>query len=154
MESQLYVFVLVLHVIAAVAGVGPTFAAPLLMPLARTRAQFEWLLPALKIIQKFPRVGGPALLVTGLLLMPLGNRDWAAWVIVSLLLFAVILANMVVVQPKLMRSAVAALRSWPAGQPDEIPESFRQALGRLGLAVRVNLVLATIILILMTWQPH
>jgi uncharacterized membrane protein len=85
-------FLIIIHVLSAIIGVGPTFFSHVLL---RNNQSLEELRASLKMahrLELFPKIGGSIALITGLLLVMIGNYGKFAqlWIIGSLVAYALI----------------------------------------------------------------
>jgi uncharacterized membrane protein len=78
----------VLHVLAAIIGIGPAFVLPVLGKSAKSGSQLRFIFELIGKVNKFPKIGGITLLVTGILLMIVSKIGFSLmWLNLSLLLF-------------------------------------------------------------------
>jgi len=64
----------VIHVLAAIIGIGPTFFSPLLLRKGQTLGQARYSLALMSKLEFFPKILGSLAVVTGLLLAWLGDN--------------------------------------------------------------------------------
>ncbi|MDP4164135.1 MAG: DUF2269 domain-containing protein, partial [Bacillota bacterium] len=80
-----YGFIVLLHVIAAVSGLGATFALPILMSRPKTTSQARFAFIVNAGIEKMAKIGSISLLITGLILGALNTELFTHfWYIASL----------------------------------------------------------------------
>lgn len=150
MSIALKIMVL-LHVLSAVAGLGPSFALPILgMTVGRNPETAVTLAPILARIAKMPKHGGIAALLTGLAIVGLSGWNLLSqfWIIGAIVL-------------TLTAAAIATTQSEPrinelnamvkAGPID--PAKVRGLLAPVGKVGRINMILLLLILILMVFKP-
>lgn len=148
--QTLYALILLAHILSAVAAIGGWFALLVLLGHVRREPQTAAaLLPPAARIAMFPRHGGLALLLTGVLLV--GLQDWAlfkaGWVAASLLLLlAIIAAGLFLVAPKMKAAGGLAARGAAPATVAAAVADTRQ----LGVAITVA---AVVILALMVVKP-
>ncbi|MYL34467.1 DUF2269 family protein [Pontibacillus yanchengensis] len=81
-----------IHVLSAIVGVGPTFFAHVLVHPDQTSAQLRESLALGKKLEYFPKIGGTIAVVSGLLLIWLGDYGsfMQVWLVGSLILYILI----------------------------------------------------------------
>ena len=154
-DGDLYQFVKVLHILAAIIGFGGTFIAGFYGNEARNRPGREGLAVAettLKVTGTIPTVAVCAVPILGILLILMSDDTWKfseAWISLSFLLYIVLMGLATGIQVPTVRRIVA-LRSGTEGAPS--PEM--QALGKKAATVGgiVNLLWVAI-LFLMVFKP-
>jgi len=86
------IYLIVIHVLSAIIGVGPTFFSHALL---RKNQSMEDLRSSLRLnhrLEVFPKIGGTLALLTGIILVLIGNYGGFAqiWIIGSLVVYAII----------------------------------------------------------------
>ena len=86
------IYLIVIHVLSAIIGVGPTFFSHALL---RKNQSMEDLRSSLRLahrLELFPKIGGTLALLTGIILVLIGNYGGFAqiWIIGSLVVYAII----------------------------------------------------------------
>jgi uncharacterized membrane protein len=149
--NVLYGSLVVLHVVAAIVGIGPAFIIPLLGKSAKSGSQLRFVFGLIQKINKFPKTGGITLLITGILLMIVGKTGFTLlWLNVSLLLFIVIEIIIIgVVEPKMKKVAQFVMTS----QGEEIPAGFHDSMKKIAPFEGAVHLLTLIIIILMVIKP-
>jgi uncharacterized membrane protein len=87
-ESPVYIFVVFLHVISAVASIGPFFILFPLLAKMRSAGEDELriYLPVFSSAVRLSKHAGHVLVTTGIFLMILGGWDWrTSWVVLTIL---------------------------------------------------------------------
>jgi len=143
------------HVLAAVVGIGPTFAMHLFLHQGQTGRQLLASLDLMKRLEAFPKVAGPAAVLSGIALVALydygGFRQ--LWLTGSLALFAAI--QIIVVGAG--RAPSKVLYDWreealPQQEP-VVPERAWAAASRLRRYFWLVHGLTLVLLLLMIWKP-
>ena len=85
-------FLILLHVLSAIVGVGPTFFGHVLTRKKQTVEELRHAARLGKTLDLFPKIGGTIALLTGLLLFFIGNYGsfLQLWLIGSLVLYVII----------------------------------------------------------------
>ncbi|AJY77527.1 hypothetical protein VN24_05550 [Paenibacillus beijingensis] len=148
---MLYDILLILHVAAAIVGIGPAFVFPIVGKSAKTGSQLRFVFSLLQKINKFPKTGGITLIVTGILLMVIGKTGLSLlWLNLSLLLFIVIEVIIIgFVEPGMKK--VGQLVA--ASEGEEIPAGYTALTGKIAPLEATVLVLTLIIVVLMVIKP-
>lgn len=148
-------FLVLLHVLSAIIGVGPTFFAHVLL---RRRQTLEELRSSIRVdgkLEIFPKVGGTIAVITGLLLIWLGEYGpfTQLWVLGSLVLY--VLIQVVVLgfaMPQQRKLAAWVLD--PANQSaKELPTDVRASLAKASNYFYIASSLAIILFIFMILKP-
>lgn len=149
--SLLYDILLILHVLAAIAGIGPAFVLPLVGKSAKTGSQLRFVFALMQKINKFPKIGGITLIVTGILLMIIGKTGFALlWLNLSLLLFIVIEIIIIgFVEPGMKKIGSLVM----ASEGEEIPPGFAAAMNKIAPLETAVHALTLIIIVLMVIKP-
>ncbi len=154
-DTNLYEFVLVLHILAVIIGFGGMFISGFYGNEALKRPGREGLAVAettAKITALAPMMAIYSVPILGILLVLLSDDTWKfseAWVSLSFLLYIVLLVLAITVQTPTVRKMIALRSGADGAQPLEM-----QKLGRTAATVGgiVN-VLWIIVLFLMVFKP-
>ncbi|MBY6038137.1 DUF2269 domain-containing protein [Fictibacillus nanhaiensis] len=147
----LYETLVVLHVIAAVAGLGASFAMPVVYKFAKTASQAQFVLHLNKKIETLPKIGSLSLLATGLLLGALNTALFnEIWYISSLVIYALSQIIVIGIIPKKQKEMEDILASH---EGEELPESFRTVNKQLDPYVYLLHSLAFVLIFLMVVKP-
>lgn len=103
-------FLILLHVLSAVIGVGPTFFGHVLTRRNQSPAQYRTSLVISKFLEPFPKIGGSIALLSGLALYFLGNYGsfTQLWLLGALVLYILIQFTVVA----LVTPASNQLKAW------------------------------------------
>jgi len=142
---------IVIHVLAAIVGIGPAFILPVVGKSARTADQLRFVFGIMGKINKFPKIGGITLLVSGVLLMIVGKTGFSLlWLDLSLILFVVIEIIIIgFVEPRMKKIAEIVFSS----KGDRIPDEFVSSMKRIVPLESTVHFLTLIIIVLMTVKP-
>jgi uncharacterized membrane protein len=154
-DTKLYEFVLVLHILAVVIGFGGMFISGFYGNEAAKRPGREGLAVAettMKVTALAPTMAVYSVPILGILLILLSDDTWKfseAWVGISMLLYIVLLVLAITVQVPNIRKMIALRAGADGAQPLEM-----QKLGKTAATVGgiVN-VLWVVVLFLMVFKP-
>lgn len=166
-NSGAYKLVLLLHILAAIAGFGPTLLAPAFAAQARAKRGKEGLAifdATYTVISTYATWIIYSVPVFGILLVLLGDPPWSfsqAWISMSFLLYIVAIGIVHAVhQPNLrkMGELMAQMTEGPppgasgGGPPPQVAEIESRGQRAALVGGLLNLILV-LILILMVWKP-
>jgi uncharacterized membrane protein len=141
----------VLHVLAAIVGIGPAFILPLLGKSAKSGSQLRFVFGIIQKVNNFPKIGGITLLVTGILLMVVSKIGFSLmWLNLSLLLFVIIEVIIIgFIEPRMKKVARLVMTS----EGDSIPAGFADSMKRIAPLEGTVHLLTFLIIILMVVKP-
>jgi uncharacterized membrane protein len=149
-------FLVLLHVLSAIIGVGPTFFAHVLVRKNQTAEQLRHSLKMAGQLEKFPKIGGTIAVVTGLILFFMGEYGafTQVWLLGSLILYVLIQIIVIgFVTPQSNK-----LKEW-LDSPDntsvtgELPQEARGWLNRMNSYFYFASVLGATLFIFMILKP-
>jgi uncharacterized membrane protein len=147
----LYGTIVLIHVIAAIVGLGASFAMPVITKCAKTASQARFALDLNAKIETLPKIGSLTLLATGLLLGYLNSALFSeVWYISSLVIYVLAQVLVIGIIPKKQKQMNEILSSH---EGDELPEAYRTVDKQLDPYVYLLHSLAVIIIILMVVKP-
>jgi uncharacterized membrane protein len=148
---SIYSFLVLVHVLSAIIGVGATFVFPVLAVSAKNLPQLQFTLNLQKKMNLYPKVGGIFLLLSGLILGFM-NPDYfqeiwytgslALYIIIEILIIGIVDRKFRTVLPKVIEAKGEEI-------PDEYNE-FAKSTGPIHLVVHI---MAIIIIVLMSVKP-
>ncbi|MBS4174982.1 DUF2269 family protein [Bacillus sp. FJAT-49736] len=146
-----YGFVLLLHIIAAVAGLGASFAMPLVMKYPKTLEQAKFSLLLNKQIEKPVKFGSIGLLVTGLILGFI-NMDLFqhGWYIASIIIYILVQPIVAGILPKKLKQMEQILDE---NEGVDIPDDYEVLNHGLRPYNWIIHVAAIVLIVLMTVKP-
>ncbi|MDB5084634.1 MAG: hypothetical protein JWN30_1520 [Bacilli bacterium] len=146
-----YGILVVVHVLAAVIGIGPAFILPILGNSAKTGSQLRFVFGIIQRINIFPKTGGITLIISGILLMIVGKLGLSLlWLDLALLLFIVIEIVIIgFVEPNMKKVGQLVM----ASQGEEIPAGFIDSMKKVAPLELTVHVLTFVIIILMVVKP-
>ncbi len=136
---------------AAIIGIGVTFAFPVISNMAKNLSQLKHTLRLLKKLALYPKIGGGILVVTGLIMgfiTPAYFKE--IWFVGSIVLYIIIELFIYVVIGSRMKAIVPVVMS---SEGNEIPEEYIAASKSTGPIHMLATLLAIIIIILMSAKP-
>ncbi|WP_071394722.1 DUF2269 family protein [Bacillus tuaregi] len=146
-----YSLLLLLHVLAAIIGIGVTFAFPVISTMPQNLSQLKHTLVLMKRLEKYPQIGGAILIITGFIMGYLSpsyfKEIWfvgsiVLYIIVEFLIYVVIGAKMKKVMPVVMDS-----------KGEEIPKEYKAVAKATTPIHMVVTLLAILIIVLMSVKP-
>ncbi|MFP5318239.1 MAG: DUF2269 family protein [Acidimicrobiia bacterium] len=166
-NSGLYKFLLVLHLLAVIAGFGPTILAPAFGAQAKARKGREGLAIAeatFDVLSKYAEWIIYSVPILGILLVLVSDDAWQfsdTWISLSFLLYIVALGLVHAVHfknLKRMNVLMAELAAGPppgaggGGPPPQVAELEQRGKQVAMVGMILNLILVTIV-VLMVWKP-
>ncbi|WP_428911703.1 DUF2269 family protein [Niallia sp. Krafla_26] len=148
---MLYTILLLIHVLAAIIGIGATFAFPVISNSAKNLPQLKHILVLVKKLELYPKIGGALLIITGLMMGFISpgyfKEIWfmgsiALYIIIEILIYGVIGSKMKKIVPVVMTSV-----------GEKIPEEYQLVAKSTAPIHMVASLLAIVIIILMSVKP-
>jgi len=147
----MYIYLLFIHIIAAVTAMAAVICYPFIMSSARTTGQAKFALALLEKTAILPKLGGTLLLLTGLALGFLEVSLFKElWYVISIAIFLVILVLFAGLIPAGIKQQLALLQQT---QGDDLPETYRQSRRRSAWLEGIANVAAFIVILLMVFKP-
>jgi hypothetical protein len=146
-----YSILLLVHVLAAIIGIGATFAFPVISNAPKNLTQLKLILDLMKKLEIYPKVGGIFLIVTGLLMgfmTPAYFREFwftgsiALYIIIEVLIYGII-------GPKMKKVVLIVM----SADGESIPEEYHAAAKATAPIHMVASLLAVMIIIFMSAKP-
>jgi uncharacterized membrane protein len=149
--SIVYGILVVVHVLAAIVGIGPSFVLPVLGKSAQSGSQLRFVFGIIQKVNKFPKTGGITLIITGILLMILGKTGFSLlWLDLSLLLFIIIEIIIIgFVEPQMKKTAKLVMTCEGEG----IPAGFADSMKKVAPLEGTVHLLTFVVIILMVIKP-
>jgi len=138
---------ILLHVLAAVIGVGPTFFSHVLMRKNQTVGELRQSIKLSKRLELFPKIGGSLAVLSGLLLVILSDayvfQDFWVWGSITLyVLIQIVVIGVVAPRSKKVADWLASSDlAYDAALPAEQESWLRQANGLLYIATFMGVLL-------------
>ena len=148
---SLYGIIVGIHVIAAVVGMGPAFAFPIISKIAKNKEQLILMHLLMEKIEKPVKIGSLTLLATGLIMGALNTYLFTqAWYITSIILYFVAQIFVIGVSAKAMKQSNALLE---AAKTDEIPDAVLALNKKSSSALNISSIIAVVMILLMSLKP-
>ena len=146
-----YALLLLIHVLAAIIGVGASFIFPILMSAFQNLSQLKFILGIMKKLELYPKIGGVVLLVTGFIMGFMSPTYFThVWFTGSLVLYIIIETLMIGIVDRKLKPVVPIVMN---AEGEEIPNEFKDfSKSTTSIQMLVH-VLALIIITLMTVKP-
>jgi uncharacterized membrane protein len=148
-------YLILVHVLSAIIGIGPTYFGHVLL---RQNQSLEELRASLKIAGKlelFPKIGGSIALITGLILVFIGDYGTFAqlWIISSLVAYVLIQVVVIgVIMPRQKKLSAWVLDITNRNKPT-FPEEQRTQFIQISKLYYVPSALGVILFIMMILRP-
>ncbi|QGQ94184.1 DUF2269 family protein [Paenibacillus psychroresistens] len=140
-------WLVLVHVLSAIIGIGPTYAFLIILRKNQSATELKFSLRMGRILELFPKILGTLAVVTGLILVFVGEYGafTQLWLLGSLILFIIIQVIVVAIGPRWIKSLTAWVEV-PANQsfltlPAPQASQLSKALGSARLASLIGLVL-------------
>jgi uncharacterized membrane protein len=147
----MYIYLLFIHIIAALTAIGAVICYPLIMSSARTVGQAKFALALLQKTAILQKIGGTLLLLTGLALGFLETQLFLKlWYMVSISIFFVILIILASLLPAGIKQQLAVLQQT---QDDALPEAYRRSRRRSAWLEGIANFAVFISILLMVFKP-
>jgi uncharacterized membrane protein SirB2 len=144
-----------IHVLSAIIGVGPTFYGHVLLRKKQSLDELRHSLKQAKLLEYFPKIGGTIAILTGLILFFVGEYGsfMQLWLLGSLILYIIIQVTVIgFVAPN-----SAKLGQWvfdPVNQGTaELPPLQQKMLSKVGNLYNVASALGILLFIFMIIKP-
>ncbi|WP_217594295.1 DUF2269 family protein [Cohnella sp. GbtcB17] len=147
----MYAWLLVLHILAAVAVIGSAFLAPIVRRSAQTAAQLRFVFNATATVALLSKIGAAMLILTGIWLMIIADTGFAQmWLNISILLSLILAATIGgFIEPHVKRLKRIASDS----QGHELSAELRLAMRKLVPWETTAQLLALVVTVLMVVKP-
>lgn len=149
--NSLYGLFVVLHVLAAVVGMGSTFVFPLIRKSATTGSQLRFAVGLIQKLEQLPNIGGALLVVTGILLMILNKTGLSLmWLNVSIVLLIVMFVLLIgFIGPRMKKATQLVLSS----QGEQIPAEYVQSMKAIAPLEKAVQAIIVAVIVLMVLKP-
>jgi hypothetical protein len=147
----IYSLLVLIHVIAAVAGLGASFALPVVMNYPKTAEQARFSLELNKKIEVFAKYGSITLLITGLIMgFMFPALFTTGWYIASLIIYMAVQVIVAGIMPKKVAKMSEIITSYKG---EDLPASYKELTGKLRPYNMILHTSAIILIILMSLKP-
>ncbi|MDR4887107.1 DUF2269 family protein [Fredinandcohnia sp. QZ13] len=148
-------FLILVHVLSAIIGVGPTFFAHVLLRKNQNAVQLRQSMALSQTLNFFPKIGGSIAVLTGILLVIIGNYGsfLNLWLIGSLIIY--ILIQIVVIG--IIDPNAKKLAGWVFDENNkeavDLPKEQSQLLSKISNQFYFATAFGVLLFILMIWKP-
>lgn len=149
----LFGLLLVLHILASIAIIGPAFVMPIIRRSARTVGQLHFAFGITTKLAIMPKIGGAVLILTGVWLMIITKMGLSQmWLNVSILL-SLLMVVMIDgwIEPRMKK--IKKIISESQDQGNEIPAEFGLLIKKIAPIETAAQLLMIAILVLMVVKP-
>lgn len=150
---SLFGLLLVLHILASIAIIGPAFVLPIIRRSARTVGQLHFTLGVATKLAIMPKIGGAVLVLTGIWLMIITKMGLSQmWLNVSILL-SLLMVVMIDgwIEPRMKK--IIKILSESQEQGNDIPAEFGRLIKKIVPVETAAQLLMIAILVLMVVKP-
>ncbi|MDF2724424.1 MAG: hypothetical protein K0Q59_4099 [Paenibacillus sp.] len=143
------------HVLSAVLGIGPTYFGHILLRKKQQREQLLQSLSMFKLLNYFPKIGGTIAVVSGILLVALTGWNFSdLWILVSLALYVVIQVVAVGMLGPVLNKLVQALNAADGGESSPSgTDSKSTLLAKANRLYNTASLLGIVLIVLMIIKP-
>ncbi|MED4749774.1 DUF2269 family protein [Brevibacillus choshinensis] len=144
---------LVLHILASIAVIGPAFVVPVIRRSVRTAGQLRFAFGITIKLAVFPKIGGAVLVLTGIWLMIITKMGLSQmWLNLSILLSLLMVVTIGgLIEPRMKK--VMQIVSESQDQGDEVPAEFSRAMKKIAPLESAAQLLMIAITVLMVVKP-
>lgn len=147
----IYTFLLVIHIIAAVCGLGATFALPFVMKLPKTVSQAKFAFEINEKVEVLAKIGSLTLLGTGLLMGFLNLSLFKEiWFDASLAIYLLIQPIVAKILPDKIKLQMKTLENH---EEETLPEEYKTIAKQMIPYNNIAHIAAVVLIILMTIKP-
>ncbi len=147
----MYSILVLIHVLAAIIGIGATFLFPVLMASVKNLSQLKYTMTVMKKAELYPKIGGIFLILSGLIMGFMNpvyfTKVWftgslVLYVVIEILIYGIANRKMMQVAPIVM-----------AANGEEIPNEYKEAEKTSQPIHMIASLIAIVIIVLMTLKP-
>ncbi|TNJ62249.1 DUF2269 family protein [Paenibacillus hemerocallicola] len=148
-------WLLTIHVLSAVLGIGPTYFGHILLRKKQRREQLLQSLSMFKLLNYFPKIGGSIAVVSGILLVALSGWNFSdLWILGSLVLYVLIQAVAVGMLGPVLGQLVQALNAVDESESKPNgPDVKSPLLAKANRLYNTASIMGTALIILMIVKP-
>lgn len=144
-------FLVFVHIIAAVAGIGTVFIFPLIANNSKTKSEARNTLALMKKLELFPKAGSITLLVTGLILGFMNTALFTTgWYIASIVLYVAAQVIVIGMLPKIMTARLQILDRHPG---EDLPKEYAEVGKKSAKLEGITHVIVFALIALMYFKP-
>lgn len=146
-------WLLVLHILASIAVIGPSFVVPVIRRSARTAGQLRFAFDVTNKLAILPKIGGAVLIITGVWLMIITQMGLSQmWLNISVLLSLLMVATIDgLIGPRIKK--IMQIASISQGKGDEVPAELGRLMKKIVPIETASQLLMIAITVLMVLKP-
>ena len=146
-------WLLVLHILASIAVIGPSFVVPVIRRSARTADQLRFAFDVTNKLAILPKIGGAVLIITGVWLMIITQMGLSQmWLNISILLSLLMVATIDgLIGPRIKK--IMQIASISQGKGDEVPAELGRLMKKIVPIETASQLLMIAITVLMVLKP-
>ncbi|RFU66419.1 DUF2269 family protein [Peribacillus saganii] len=146
-----YNLIVAIHVIAAICGLGATFALPILMRRIQTVSQARFAMTVYDGVEKLAKIGSITLLLTGIILGGFNTGLFTEfWYIASLVIYVAVQPIVAVILPRKLSEQMKILEDHKS---EELPVAYIQIGKQIAPYNTSTQIAAIVLIVLMVLKP-
>jgi len=147
-------WLVVLHVLAAIIGIGPTYFGSVLYREGQSVGQLKHAVAIGQKLDLFPKIGGTIAVLTGIwLVAATGHAFGDFWIWASLALYVAIQIVVVGILLPASKPLIAWLQETKAREDEPLPQAQSAALRKINRLHAAAMTMGTLLFILMILKP-
>jgi uncharacterized membrane protein len=150
---SLFGWILVLHILASIAVIGPALVVPVIRRSARTVGQLRFAFDVTNKLAILPKIGGAVLIITGVWLMIITKMGLSQmWLNISILLSLLMVATIEgLIGPRMKK--IMEFVSISQSKGDEVPSELGRLMKKIVPIETASQLLMIAITVLMILKP-
>jgi uncharacterized membrane protein len=150
---SLFGWILVLHILASIAVIGPALVVPVIRRSARTVGQLRFTFDVTNKLAILPKIGGAVLIITGVWLMIITKMGLSQmWLNISILLSLLMVATIEgLIGPRMKK--IMEIVSISQSKGDEVPSELGRLMKKIVPIETASQLLMIAITVLMILKP-
>lgn len=150
---SLFGWILVLHILASIAVIGPALVVPVIRRSARTVGQLRFAFDVTNKLAILPKIGGAVLIITGVWLMIITKMGLSQmWLNISILLSLLMVATIEgLIGPRMKK--IMEMVSISQSKGDEVPSELGRLMKKIVPIETASQLLMIAITVLMILKP-
>ncbi|MFC5649559.1 DUF2269 family protein [Paenibacillus solisilvae] len=150
---SLFGWILVLHILASIAVIGPALVVPVIRRSARTAGQLHFAFDVTNKLAILPKIGGAVLIITGVWLMIITKMGLSQmWLNISILLSLLMAATIEgLIGPRMKK--IMEIVSISQSKGDEVPSELGRLMKKIVTIETASQLLMIAITVLMILKP-
>ncbi|WP_010097334.1 DUF2269 family protein [Ornithinibacillus scapharcae] len=147
-------YLVLIHVLSAVIGVGPTYFGHIFLRKGQTIGELKQSLKLSKKLEYFPKIGGSIAVLSGIALVLMSNLSFTElWIITSIILYVGIQVIVVGIVAPVLKELLLFLQENTAPDHERLPTKPSATLLKANRLYYLATGMGTMIFILMILKP-